>query len=57
VHDDGIGGAVVGDGTGLSGLVDRIDALGGTLALHSPIAVGTRVEIELPSGRSAPERT
>jgi signal transduction histidine kinase len=53
VQDDGIGGAVVGDGTGLSGLVDRIDALGGTLALRSTTAAGTRVEIELPSGRSA----
>jgi signal transduction histidine kinase len=53
VQDDGIGGAVLGDGTGLSGLVDRIDALGGTLVLRSPTAAGTRVEIELPSGRSA----
>jgi signal transduction histidine kinase len=53
VHDDGIGGVVVGDGTGLTGLVDRINALGGTLAVSSPPAAGTRVEIELPSGSSA----
>ncbi|HTA06520.1 MAG TPA: ATP-binding protein, partial [Solirubrobacteraceae bacterium] len=54
VQDDGIGGAAIGDGTGLSGLVDRIDALGGTLAVSSPTAGGTRIEIELPCGRSAP---
>ena len=39
-----------GEGTGLSGLVDRIDALGGTLAIASPPSGGTRVEIELPTG-------
>ncbi len=33
IEDDGIGGAVVGGGTGLTGLIDRIDALGGTLEL------------------------
>jgi signal transduction histidine kinase len=50
VQDDGLGGAVVGEGTGLSGLIDRIDALGGTLAISSPPSGGTRVEIELPAG-------
>ncbi len=53
VQDDGIGGAVVGVGTGLRGLIDRIDALGGTLVVNSPAAGGTRVEIALPSGASA----
>jgi signal transduction histidine kinase len=52
VQDDGIGGAVVGAGTGLSGLIDRIDAVGGTLVVTSPVADGTRVEIELPYARS-----
>jgi signal transduction histidine kinase len=50
VQDDGVGGALVGAGSGLSGLVDRIDALGGTLEVASSASAGTRVEIELPSG-------
>jgi signal transduction histidine kinase len=49
VQDDGIGGAVVGTGTGLSGLIDRVDALGGTFAVSSPTGGGTRVEITLRS--------
>ena len=47
VQDDGIGGAVVGIGTGLSGLIDRLDALGGTVAVISPSEGGTRVEFSL----------
>ena len=54
IEDDGIGGAVVGSGTGLTGLIDRIDALGGTLELGSGTAGGTRIEIELPSRLPAP---
>jgi signal transduction histidine kinase len=50
VQDDGIGGARLGAGSGLSGLVDRIDALGGTLDVISPSSAGTRVEIALPCG-------
>ncbi len=53
IEDDGIGGAVVGTGTGLTGLIDRIDALGGTVELGSRAVGGTRIEIELPSGPSA----
>jgi signal transduction histidine kinase len=49
VQDDGIGGAVVGAGTGLSGLIDRLDALGGTFAVSSRAEGGTRVEISLHS--------
>jgi signal transduction histidine kinase len=49
VRDDGVGGAVVGVGTGLSGLIDRLDALGGTVAVSAPPEGGTRVEIELQS--------
>ncbi len=51
VQDDGVGGAVVGAGTGLSGLIDRIEALGGTFAVVSTAGGGTRVEIELPCAR------
>ncbi len=54
IEDDGIGGAVVGGGTGLTGLVDRIDALGGTLELGRGVPGGTRIEIELPSRVPAP---
>jgi signal transduction histidine kinase len=48
VRDDGIGGADPLQGTGLVGLKDRIDALGGTFTLHSPPGAGTTVCCELP---------
>ena len=54
IEDDGIGGAVVGEGTGLTGLIDRIEALGGTLALGSGTTGGTQIEIELPLRLSTP---
>ena len=43
VVDDGCGGADPGCGTGLLGLADRIDALGGSLEVDSPSGAGTRV--------------
>ena len=48
VGDDGVGGAQLGGGSGLRGLVDRISALDGRLTLESPAGGGTRLEIELP---------
>jgi signal transduction histidine kinase len=48
VRDDGIGGADPGGGSGLVGLRDRIEALGGTLSLRSPHGEGTSLDIELP---------
>ena len=48
VADDGVGGAVIGSGTGLRGLADRVEALGGTLRLESPPGDGTRLVAELP---------
>jgi signal transduction histidine kinase len=48
VRDDGIGGADAGRGTGLIGLTDRIEALGGTLAIHSRPGSGTQIAVELP---------
>jgi signal transduction histidine kinase len=48
VVDDGRGGAVIGGGTGLRGLADRVEALGGTLRLDSPPGDGTRLAVELP---------
>ena len=48
VRDDGIGGADPARGSGLLGLKDRIEALGGTLSVHSPRGHGTTVSCELP---------
>jgi signal transduction histidine kinase len=48
VVDDGSGGARLADGTGLVGLADRVEAQGGTLVIHSPIGMGTRIEVDIP---------
>ncbi len=50
VTDDGVGGARVGAGSGLTGLQDRVSALGGSLRVDSPEAGGTRVYAEIPTG-------
>ena len=49
VADDGIGGAAARGGSGLRGLADRVEALGGRLALDSPEGAGTAVLAEIPS--------
>jgi signal transduction histidine kinase len=48
VSDDGCGGADVSRGSGLLGLQDRVETLGGDLRLESPQGAGTTVEITLP---------
>jgi signal transduction histidine kinase len=48
VADDGIGGADTERGTGLRGLADRVEALGGRLRIWSPTGGGTRVRAEIP---------
>lgn len=48
VQDDGVGGARLGAGTGLTGLVTRLDALGGTLNVDSPPGGPTRLRMESP---------
>ena len=48
VRDDGAGGADPLGGSGLVGLKDRIEALGGTFSIHSPAGGGTTVSCELP---------
>jgi signal transduction histidine kinase len=48
IRDDGIGGADFGHGSGLVGLSDRIEALGGTLQVTSPAGNGTTMLIEIP---------
>jgi signal transduction histidine kinase len=54
VHDDGRGGADLSRGSGLVGLTDRVEALGGRLSLESPPGAGTTVQISLPL--ATPER-
>jgi PAS domain S-box-containing protein len=48
VRDDGVGGADQTRGSGLVGLNDRVEALGGSLRVNSPAGKGTRVTAELP---------
>jgi signal transduction histidine kinase len=48
IGDDGIGGADPQRGSGLIGLSDRVEALGGTLQLTSPSGRGTTLLIRLP---------
>jgi signal transduction histidine kinase len=48
VRDDGVGGADPKGGTGLVGLADRVEALGGTLVITSPPREGTSISLELP---------
>lgn len=50
VTDDGIGGADAARGSGLNGLIDRVAALDGTLALESPAGGGTHLHAEIPCG-------
>jgi signal transduction histidine kinase len=54
VADDGAGGAALDGGTGLQGLADRVEALGGQLVVGSPPGGGTRLVAELPIGAPAP---
>jgi signal transduction histidine kinase len=55
VRDDGRGGAGFDDGSGLVGLRDRAEALGGRLHLESPPGAGTTLEIELPLEPGGPK--
>jgi signal transduction histidine kinase len=50
VEDDGAGGAAPIPGSGLSGLCDRVAALGGTLRIDSDRGAGTTLTAELPCG-------
>jgi PAS domain S-box-containing protein len=49
IRDDGVGGAGLGDGSGLEGLRDRLAAMNGTLEVDSPPGAGTRLQARLPS--------
>jgi signal transduction histidine kinase len=49
IEDNGVGGADLEQGTGLRGLADRVETLGGRLSLDSPTGVGTRLTVVLPA--------
>jgi len=48
VRDDGVGGADPAGGSGLIGLRDRVEAIGGTVVIQSPAEAGTTVLVSLP---------
>ena len=53
VSDDGVGGAAVSVGLGLTSMGDRVAAYGGSMAVDSPAGAGTRVAVEVPLERPA----
>jgi signal transduction histidine kinase len=55
VRDDGVGGAEPGRGSGLVGLTDRVEALGGTISVHSKEGKGTQITVELPVEAALPQ--
>jgi signal transduction histidine kinase len=57
VADDGVGGADPDGGTGLRGLVDRVEALDGDLHIESPRGEGTTIRAEIPVRLAALEDT
>ncbi len=48
IRDDGVGGANPRKGSGLVGLTDRVEALGGTLSVSSPVGRGTSLDVSIP---------
>lgn len=56
VRDDGRGGAAFGHGSGLVGLRDRVEALGGRILMDSPPGKGTTVEAHIPVQQGLPGR-
>ena len=58
IRDDGIAGADPSRGSGIVGLKDRVEALGGTISVLSPPGRGTTLHVRLPAGPSSvPART
>ena len=49
IRDDGIGGAYSSNGSGLIGLIDRVEALGGHLQIASPPGGGTALHVAIPT--------
>jgi signal transduction histidine kinase len=53
IGDDGVGGALPRTGSGLEGLRDRVEAVGGTLRIDSPVGDGTRIIASIPTAPAA----
>jgi signal transduction histidine kinase len=53
VEDDGIGGVNPDAGSGIRGLIDRIDALDGSLDIRSEPGKGTRIQVRIPLASAA----
>lgn len=51
ISDDGIGGADPAGGSGIIGLRDRVEALGGTMEVSSPAGSGTSLQVTIPIER------
>ena len=49
IHDNGVGGANTNHGSGILGLTDRAEALGGTITITSPPHNGTTLTLHLPT--------
>ena len=54
IRDDGVGGADAHKGSGLIGLVDRVEALGGQIAITSRLGDGTSLVVNIPLGPDGP---
>jgi signal transduction histidine kinase len=54
ISDDGVGGADPTRGSGLAGLKDRVEAIGGTLTVQSRPGQGTRLDVEVPVNADIP---
>jgi signal transduction histidine kinase len=55
IRDDGVGGAAPAQGSGLVGLRDRLEAVGGTIDIVSPAGNGTSLLVEIPCRPSPPD--
>ncbi|WP_350350079.1 histidine kinase [Agromyces sp. G08B096] len=55
VRDNGAGGATLDGGTGMLGIVDRVEAVGGTFDIDSPPGAGTTATARIPLGDQAPQ--
>jgi signal transduction histidine kinase len=57
IRDDGIGGAAPGRGSGLVGIEDRVNALGGKIQIASPSGAGTSVVVDIPCQQMDPDQS